>query len=224
MAETAEMPKTVTGQPFDMYIRPLVRAYLYPLEGRKSEGQAFRASGHYILHHQRSLYCFIAASFPSCSYRQPSQRTGSIHPITTVYHLILIKMQVETSFRGGFNLHLIRVKDGGVWTRCLTDIWWSTASQRQLWSSYRNLLTERCNKHEAPKSIQGHCEKATQKQRRSGNWGQGSPHTSGLFTTTIPLVFIIEDAEPSQQPKQGQQHPHWHDRQWGPPLHSLLIP
>ena len=114
MAEMAEMPETVTGQPFHTYIRPLVRAYLYPLEGRKSAGQAFRACGRYILHHQRSLYCFIAAPFPSCSYRQPLQRTGSIHPITTVYHLILIKLQVETSFGGGFNLHLIRIKDAGV--------------------------------------------------------------------------------------------------------------
>ena len=39
------MAETVIDQPFHIRIRPLVRAYLYPLEGRKSEGQPFRACG-----------------------------------------------------------------------------------------------------------------------------------------------------------------------------------
>ena len=162
---------------------------------------------------QTVIYLFSAVPFQ-----------GQSIAITTTCYLILIKMWVETSFGRGFDPHLIQTNDAGVSTRCLTDIWWSTASQRQLRCSYRNLLTERCNKHEAPKSIQGHCRQATQKQNRSGNWGQGSPHTSGLFTMTVPLAFSTEDTKPSQELKQGQQHPHWHDCQWGPPLNSLLIP
>ena len=36
--------------------------------------------------------------------------------------LIRIRMWVETSFGGGFDPHLIRFKDGGLLTRCLTDV------------------------------------------------------------------------------------------------------
>ena len=49
----------------------------------------------------------------------------------------------QNHFRGSFDLHLIRIKDGGVSTKCLADIWWSTASKRKLRNSYRHLPTKR---------------------------------------------------------------------------------
>ena len=46
-------------------------------------------------------------------------------------------------FGAGFDPLLISITAGRVLTRYLTDVWWSTASQRQLQSLYRHLPTER---------------------------------------------------------------------------------